>query len=48
MLEEEETTKAIETLLATWKHILLNGHYTFQSNSEIIDPNALVAGLKLR
>ncbi|KAF1366593.1 hypothetical protein FHR25_004922 [Yokenella regensburgei] len=30
-----------------WQHILLNGHYTFQSSSEIIDLDTLVAGLKL-
>jgi hypothetical protein len=30
-----------------WQHILLNGHYIFQSNNEIIDLDALVAGLKL-
>lgn len=30
-----------------WQHILLNGHYTFQNNNEIIDLDALVAGLKL-
>jgi hypothetical protein len=26
---------------------LLNGHYTFQSSDEIVDLDALVAGLKL-
>jgi len=26
---------------------LLNGHYTFQNSNEIIDLDALVAGLKL-
>ncbi|WP_220226260.1 hypothetical protein, partial [Klebsiella pneumoniae] len=31
-----------------WQHILLNGHYTFQSSNEIIDLDALVTGLKLR
>ncbi|WP_419236889.1 hypothetical protein [Serratia fonticola] len=30
-----------------WQHILLNGHYTFQSNNEIIDLETLVSGLKL-
>lgn len=29
------------------QHILLNGHYTFQSSNEIIDLDELVAWLKL-
>jgi hypothetical protein len=29
---------------AAWRHILLNGHYTFQSNAKLIDLDALVAG----
>ncbi|TFA51348.1 transposase, partial [Escherichia coli] len=29
------------------QHILLNGHYTFQNNNELIDLDTLVAGLKL-
>ncbi|MBO9844808.1 hypothetical protein J7387_19445, partial [Xanthomonas phaseoli pv. dieffenbachiae] len=32
---------------AAWRHILLNGHYTFQSNGNLIDLDALVAGLEL-
>lgn len=32
---------------AAWRHILLNGHYTFQSNGKMIDLDALVAGLEL-
>ncbi len=28
-----------------WRHILLNGHYTFYSNGKIIDLDAIVAGL---
>lgn len=51
-LETEDNTKGIEALPrispVVWQHILLNGHYTFQSNNEIIDLDALVAGLKLR
>jgi len=31
-----------------WRHILLNGHYTFQSGGKMIDLDALVAGLELR
>ncbi|MHA6477680.1 Tn3 family transposase [Stutzerimonas sp. KH-1] len=32
---------------AAWRHILLNGHYTFQSDGKVIDLDALVAGLEL-
>ena len=32
---------------AAWRHILLNGHYTFQSTGKLIDLDAIVAGLKL-
>lgn len=32
---------------AAWRHILLNGHYTFQSNGHMIDLEAIVAGLDL-
>lgn len=51
-LEAEGNDKSIEALTrispVAWQHILLNGHYTFQSSNEIIDLDALVAGLKLR
>lgn len=50
-LEAEGNAKGIEALArispVAWQHILLNGHYTFQSSNEIIDLDALVAGLKL-
>lgn len=50
-LEAEDNIKGIEALTrispVAWQHILLNGHYTFQSNNEIIDLDALVFGLKL-
>jgi Tn3 transposase DDE domain len=32
---------------AAWRHILLNGHYTFQSDGRMIDLDTLVAGLEL-
>ena len=32
---------------AAWRHILLNGHYTFQSEGKIIDLDAIVARLEL-
>ena len=31
---------------AAWRHILLNGHYTFQSGGKMIDLDALLAGLE--
>ena len=30
---------------AAWRHILLNGHYTFQSGGKMTDLDTLVAGL---
>lgn len=32
---------------AAWRHIHLNGHYTFRGNGQILDLEAIVAGLKL-
>jgi TnpA family transposase len=32
---------------AAWRHILLNGHYTFRSDGKIIDLDAIVEGLAL-
>jgi hypothetical protein len=32
---------------AAWRHIQLNGDYTFLSNGKVIDLDALVAGLEL-
>jgi TnpA family transposase len=32
---------------AAWRHILLNGHYTFRSDGKIIDLDTVVAGLDL-
>ena len=32
---------------AAWRHILLNGHYTFQRDGKTINLDALVAGLEL-
>ena len=31
---------------AAWRHILLNGHYTFQNDGKLIDLDALVAGME--
>ncbi|WP_234714350.1 hypothetical protein, partial [Xanthomonas perforans] len=36
-----------KTAPTAWRHILLNGHYTFQRSGKIIDLDALVAGLEL-
>lgn len=50
-LEAEGNAKGIGVLTrispVAWQHVLLNGHYTFQSSDEIIDLDALGAGLKL-
>ncbi len=32
---------------AAWRHVHLNGHYTFRGNAQIIDLDAIVAGLNL-
>jgi TnpA family transposase len=35
-----------KTSPAAWRHVLLNGHYTFRSAGQIIDLDAIVAGLE--
>jgi len=49
--EESGNIKALALITqmspAAWRHILLNGHYTFQSNGKVIDLDALVAGVEL-
>ena len=32
---------------AAWRHIHLNGHYTFHGDGQVIDLDAIVAGLQL-
>ena len=32
---------------AAWRHIHLNGHYTFRGDGQLIDLDAIVAGLEL-
>lgn len=32
---------------AAWRHVLLNGHYTFRSKGLVIDLDTIVAGLDL-
>ena len=49
--EESKNSKVIKIITSispvAWRHILLNGHYTFQSNGEIIDLDKLLAELEL-
>ncbi|ECK5795641.1 Tn3 family transposase, partial [Salmonella enterica] len=46
-LDVEGNDRGIEALTrispVAWQHILLNGHYTFQSSNEIIDLSAVPA-----
>jgi hypothetical protein len=43
------TARALITLIsaAAWRHILLNGQYTFHSDGKLIDLAAIVAALDL-
>jgi len=47
--EVTSNAKAIELITqispTAWRHILLNGHYTFYNDGKIIDLDAIVAGL---
>jgi hypothetical protein len=36
-----------KTSPAAWRHIRMNGHYTFRSNGQLIDLDAVIAGLHL-
>jgi TnpA family transposase len=49
--ETSGNTKAVALITrmspAAWRHILLNGHYTFQSGGKMIDLDTLLAGLDL-
>jgi hypothetical protein len=49
--EKSGNTKALAMIKkispAAWRHILLNGHYTFRSDGKVIDLDAIVAGLDL-
>ncbi|MDD2466279.1 MAG: Tn3 family transposase [Desulfobulbus sp.] len=53
LTKHEDSGKAKGLALITqmsptaWRHILLNGHYTFQNDGKMIDLDALVAGLEL-
>lgn len=49
--EASGNARAVELIIqlspAAWRHILLNGHYTFQSGGKMIDLTALLDGLEL-
>jgi hypothetical protein len=49
--EASGNTKALSLIkrmsLAAWRHIHLNGHYTFRGNAKLIDLDAIMAGLDL-
>ncbi|TPG87735.1 Tn3 family transposase [Pseudomonas caspiana] len=49
--EASDNAKAVALITqispAAWRHILLNGHYTFHSDGKMIDLDAIVAGLNL-
>jgi hypothetical protein len=49
--EPSRNAKALEMIAqispAAWRHILLNGHYTFSTDGNMIDLDAIVAGLDL-
>ena len=49
--EVENNSKAIGLIKkispVAWRHIMLNGYYTFQSDGKTLDLDELIAGLKL-
>lgn len=49
--EASDNAKAVALITqispAAWRHILLNGHYTFHSDGKMIDLDVIVAGLNL-
>jgi len=49
--EASQNTRALALIKkfspAAWRHLLLNGHYTFRGGRQIIDLDAIVAGLDL-
>lgn len=54
LLEKHEANPNPKTLAlikkispAAWRHIHLNGHYTFHGSAQIIDLDAILAGLML-
>lgn len=49
--EASNNAKALDLIMqvspAAWRHILLNGHYTFHSDGKTIDLDTIIAGLNL-
>jgi len=49
--EASGNTKALALIKkmspAVWRHIHLNGHYTFRSDGQVIDLDAIIAGLEV-
>ncbi len=44
----DKTLSLLKNILpAAWRHIHLNGHYTFRGDGQAIDLDAIVAGLEL-
>lgn len=50
--EENQNPKALDVIRkispAAWRHVYMNGHYTFRGNGQPIDLDAVVAGLNLK
>ena len=44
-LAQSEGRQILKTSPAAWRHVHMNGHYTFRSNGPIIDLDAVIAGL---
>jgi len=54
LLDKHEVSQNAKTLALTkkispaaWRHVHLNGHYTFRGSGQVIDLDAIVAGLDL-
>ncbi len=49
--EKSQNAKALDVIQkispAAWRHVYMNGHYTFRGNGQLIDLDAIVAGLNL-
>jgi TnpA family transposase len=49
--EENQNAKALNIIQkispTAWRHVHMNGHYTFRGNGQLIDLDAIVAGLNL-
>jgi len=49
--EESQNAKALDMIQkispAAWRHVHMNGHYTFRGNGQLIDLDAIIAGINL-